>query len=178
MGARLGFADVLTSKLVDVPPPVARGGRESRIASPAWVLRLEPLCVASASFLHMRYPHLASAAPAAGGIPMEATSSATCGSSSAPSAPAPAPAVSRPARRAVSRTPRERLAMQMLNRLGASLDATATDEDVKRAYRQLVRETHPDRHQDAPATLDAHAQRLRAVIRAWDLFQGREVLAA
>jgi len=176
MGARLGFADVLTSKLVDVPPPAAPGLTASRIASPSWVLRLEPLCVASASVLHMRYPHTASAAPAAGGIPVETAPRVAYSGSQASTAPRPSsvtpPAPARP------RTARERLAIQMLNGLGAGLDATATDADVRRAYRRLVRDTHPDRHQGAPSTLEAQAQRLRAVIRAWDLFQGRAQAAA
>lgn len=69
--------------------------------------------------------------------------------------------------------------MQLLSRLGANLDASSTDDDVRRAYRRLVREFHPDRHHgEAPSAIAAHGQRLRAVIRAWDLFQGRETLAA
>src|SRR5436190_13495659 len=71
MGARIGFADVLCSKLADAPPPVAPGRQTApRIASPSWVHRLEPLRVISAPFVHLRYPHPASAAPAAGGIPV------------------------------------------------------------------------------------------------------------
>jgi curved DNA-binding protein CbpA len=67
----------------------------------------------------------------------------------------------------------------MLNRLGATLSRTASDEDVRRAYRQLLRETHPDLHQDADATtLDRQSERLRAVIRAWDVFQQRTDVAA
>ncbi len=77
------------------------------------------------------------------------------------------------------RSPREQLAIQMLNRLGATLSRTASDEDVRRAYRQLLRETHPDLHQGADAaTLDRQSDRLRAVIRAWDVFQQRTDLAA
>lgn len=181
MGARLGFADVLTAKLVDVPPSAAPGLSESRIASPSWVLRLEPLRVASASVLQMRYPYPASAAPAAGGIPMEPESTVARGGSQAPLpvTEAPAPPVVTAPRPLVPRTPRERIAIQLLNRLGAGLDATATDDDVRRAYRRLVRDSHPDAHQgETPVALEAHAQRLRAVIRAWDLFQGQGTMAA
>ena len=53
MGARIGFADVLCSKLADAPPPVAPGRQTApRIASPSWVHRLEPLRVISAPFVH------------------------------------------------------------------------------------------------------------------------------
>ena len=84
MGAGAGFADVLFSKLADAPPLVACGRRaEPRIASPSWVHRLEPLRVVTAQVLHSRYPHTASAAPAAGGIPV-AESQDTRGGSAAP----------------------------------------------------------------------------------------------
>jgi hypothetical protein len=160
MGARLGFADVLLSKLADVPPPVALGEREPSIVSPSWVHRLEPLRAVSAQVLHARYPQPASAAPAAGGIPVEASSATLRGGSSATMPP------KRP------RTPREQLGLAMLNRLGAGLSSSATDDDVRRAYRRLVRETHPDLHQSADAG------KLRAVLSAWDLFTGRAADAA
>ncbi len=155
MGTRSGFADVLLSMLAGEPPPVAPGRQtERRIASPGWVHRLEPLRVARAHAFHQRYPQSVSAAPAAAGIPVGA----------APEPPRGGPRW---------RTPRERVAIQLLNRLGANLTDAATDEDIRSAYRQLVRETHPDRHQDADsAALEAHARRLRAVIRAWGVFQG------
>jgi hypothetical protein len=156
MGAGAGFAEVLFSKLADAPPPVACGRRsEPRIASPPWVHRLEPLRVVTAQVLHSRYPQTASAAPAAGGIPMEA-------------GPKPLRGGSR------MRSPRERLAIQMLNRLGASLTLTASNEDIRGAYRQLVRESHPDRQHGVDAhTINRQAQRLRAVVGAWHAFQGR-----
>ena len=165
MGARLGFADVLFTKLTDVPPPVAPGRQsESRIASPSWVHRLEPLRVTAARVVHQRYPQLASAAPAAAGIPVAATQETSRGGSQACRRP---------------RSPREQLAIHLLNRLGAHLTVAATDEEVRSAYRQLVRDTHPDRHQDADSvTLDGHARRLRAIIRAWDVFQQGRAAAA
>ena len=161
MGARPGFADVLFSKLGDVPPPVACLGRqEPCIASPAWVHRLEPLRVVSAPVFHARYPQMASAAPAAGGIPVGTVPPSSRGGSR-------------------MRSPREQLAIQMLNRLGATLSRTASDEDVRSAYRQLLRETHPDLHQGADAaTLARQSDRLRAVISAWDVFQQRTDVAA
>lgn len=165
MGARLGFADVLFAKLADAPPLVASGGlSESRIASPSWVHRLEPLRVAPVSVLHQRYPHRASAAPAAAGIPVEAASEPSRGVSSASS----------PRRVLVRRSPREQIAIRLLNRLGAQLSCTSTDEEIRSAYRRLVRESHPDRHHGADgATIESHASRLRAAISAWDVFQGR-----
>ena len=170
MGARLGFADVLFAKLADAPPLVASGGlSESRIASPSWVHRLEPLRVASTFVLHQRYPQPASAAPAAAGIPVGAASESSRGGSSASS----------PRRARVARTPREQLAIQLLNRLGARLTRTSTDEEIRSAYRRLVRESHPDCHQGADVeTIASHASRLRAIINAWDVFQGRAAEAA
>jgi hypothetical protein len=171
MGARLGFADVLFAKLADAPPLVASGGlSEPRISSPSWVHRLEPLRVASAFVLHQRYPHLASAASAAAGIPMEAAQESSRGGSQVSSA--------RRAAVAQKRTAREQLAIQLLNRLGARLNAASTDEEVRSAYRQLVRESHPDRFPDADRmTADGHARKLRAVVSAWDVFQGRTAAA-
>jgi hypothetical protein len=169
MGARLGFADVLFAKLTDAPPLVASGRlSESCIASPSWVHRLEPLRVASASVLHQRYPQPASAAPAAAGIPVEAAQEPARSGSRASAGLRPP----------VQRSPREEVAIQLLNRLGASLTAAATDDDVRAAYRRLVRASHPDRHHGADsATLDGHTRRLRAIIRAWDIFQGRAAAA-
>jgi hypothetical protein len=167
MGARLGFADVLLSKLADVPPPVALGWREPSIVSPSWVHRLEPLRVVSAQVLQARYPHTATAAPAGPARVEETASQPSRGGSSAIPSPA------RP------RTERERLGIALLNRLGASLDEAATDEQIRSAYRRLVRESHPDRHQASdPASLEARARTLRAVIRAWDVYSGRVADAA
>ena len=164
MGAWAGFADVLCAKLADVPPPVARGGLEaSRIASPAWVHRLEPLRAVSAPFLHSRYPSAASAAPEAGGIPVGNMPSSSCGGSTA-----------RLPRPVVRRTAREQLALRLLTRLGANLTAASTDDEVRREYRRLLLASHPDVHPDAsPAERDAHARKVRAIVHAWNVFQGR-----
>ena len=79
----------------------------------------------------------------------------------------------------LSRTPREQVAITLLNRLGADLPPAATDAEVRSAYRHLVRATHPDLNPGTDAAgLDAQADRLRAVIRAWDVFQGRTAAAA
>jgi hypothetical protein len=172
MGARLGFADVLLSKLADVPPPVAPGERTARIASPAWVHRLEPLRVAPATIFHSRYASPASAAPEPSGIPVEVVRESRRGGSTAPFADAK-PVTSTP-RRPVVRSPRERLAIQLLNRLGARLTAAASDEEIRTAYRRLLRESHPDLHPTADApTVDEHSRKLRAVLRAWEVFEGR-----
>ncbi|BCS35849.1 hypothetical protein TBR22_A50830 [Luteitalea sp. TBR-22] len=167
MGARLGFADVLLNKLADVPPPVVLGGREPSIVSPTWVHRLEPLRVVSAQVLSARYPHMATAAPAGQPRGEETASRPARGGSSANlSAVRP-------------RTARERLGISLLNRLGANLTDGASDEEIRSAYRRLVRESHPDRHQSADvASLEARARTLRAVIRAWDVYSGRTADAA
>jgi hypothetical protein len=163
MGARTGFADVLFSKLAVALPPVAPGRPKAPcIASPSWVHRLEPLRVISAPFVHSRYSQPASAAPAAGGIPVVDPWNATRRGSSA-----------RP-----RRTPRENVAIALLNRLGANLTAAATDAEVRTAYRHLVRASHPDLHpEDDAASLERRARTLRAVIRAWDIFHGRAAAA-
>jgi hypothetical protein len=164
MGARIGFADVLCSKLAEALPQAGSGRPMARrIASPSWVHRLEPLRVISAPFVHLRYPHPASAAPAAGGIPVVDVRKTPRGGSTA-----------RP-----RRCPREQIAISLLNRLGANLTDAATDADVRSAYRHLVRSTHPDLHrEDDTVTRERRARILRAAIRAWDIFQGRPRLAA
>jgi hypothetical protein len=164
MGTGCGFADVLFSKLADVPPPAAPGRPvEPRIASPSWVHRLEPLRLVSVPFFHTRYPRSASAAPAAGGIPVVEAQRPPRGGSRA-----------RP-----SRTPREQVAITLLNRLGAELPATATDAEVRTAYRHLIRATHPDLHPDGDAIgAERRARTLRAVIAAWGAFQGRAASVA
>ncbi|HTV01002.1 MAG TPA: J domain-containing protein [Luteitalea sp.] len=172
MGARLGFADVLLSKLADVPPPpAAPGERMARIASPSWVHRLEPLRAASATVFHSRYAHPASAAPGVGGIPVDATREPRRGGSTAPFEPVAPPVT--PVRRA-PRNPRERVGIELLNRLGANINGAASDEQIRSAYRRLLRESHPDMHPTADAhALDGHTRKLRAVVRAWEVFEGR-----
>lgn len=71
------------------------------------------------------------------------------------------------------RSPREQVAIALLNRLGANLTDAATDADVRSAYRHLVRATHPDLHPEGDnLSRERRARTLRAVIRAWDIFQG------
>jgi hypothetical protein len=173
MGARLGFADVLVSKLVDVPPPLVPDRPAPRIASPSWVHRLEPLRAVSASFFHARYPQLASAAPAAGGIPVENAPGPARGGSQASSGVGRNRRHSLPGRPA-KRTQRQQIAIHLLNRLGATLTLAASDEEVRSAYRRLLRQSHPDMHPDATSReRDAHARKVRSIVRAWDVFQGR-----
>jgi len=163
MEARCGFDEVLFSKLADVPPPVAPGQPiERRIVSPSWAHRLEPLRLVSTPLFHMRYPQSASAAPAAGGIPVDKAQAPARGGSQAH----------------LPRTPRQRVAITLLNRLGADLAATATDTEVRSAYRHLIRATHPDLHTGDAASAEDRARTLRAVIAAWDAFQGRTATAA
>ena len=77
------------------------------------------------------------------------------------------------------RSPREQIAISLLNRLGANLTDAATDADVRSAYRHLVRSTHPDLHPDGDIVArERRARTLRAAIRAWDIFQGRSPAAA
>ena len=76
-----------------------------------------------------------------------------------------------------SRTPAERTAIELLRRLGAtSLTSGATDEEIRRAWRTLLRACHPDAHPHAGdadrAVLNA---RLRAVLRARDILDPRAV---
>jgi hypothetical protein len=123
--------------------------------------------VVSAQVLQARYPHTATAAPARPARVEEAAPVAARGGSSANLPPA------RP------RSPRELLGISLLNRLGADLGPAATDDEIRSAYRRLVRETHPDLHQGADqATLAARVGTLRAVIRAWDVYSGRTADAA
>ncbi len=159
MEARCGFADVLFSKLTDVPPPAAPGQPvERRIVSPSWAHRLEPLRLVSAPLFHTRYPQSASAAPAAGGIPVVEAQVPPRGGSQARQ----------------PRTPREQVAITLLNRLGADLASTASDTEVRSAYRHLIRATHPDLNPGTDGSAaDDRARTLRAVISAWEVFQGR-----
>ncbi len=172
MGVRLGFADVLLSKLADVPPPLVPGRQDARIASPNWSHRLEPLRVVPVAFFHSRYPSPASAAPTRGGIPVEdAKASPRSGSQVSSDCDAARPVHARHPRK---RTQRERLGINLLNRLGADLPGTAADQEVRSAYRQLLRAAHPDMHPEANAAeRERQARAVRAIVSAWDVFQGR-----
>lgn len=76
---------------------------------------------------------------------------------------------------ATSRTPAELAAIQLLRRLGAtSLTARASDLEIRAAWRQLLRECHPDAHPHArEADRVVLTARLRAVIRARDILEPR-----
>jgi hypothetical protein len=177
MGARLGFADVLLSKLSGAQPPVGPIRHEPRIASPSWLHRLDPLPVVSAPLLRQRYPQPVAVPPPASPVAPAPEQAHVTRAATGPDSGSSRQGCSRHplhASPAAARTQRERLAIQLLNRLGAGLTPAATDEEVRSAYRQLVREAHPDRHPQADALArEGHTRRLRAVLRAWDLFQAR-----
>jgi hypothetical protein len=73
------------------------------------------------------------------------------------------------------RTPAELTAIELLRRLGAtSLTARSSDHDIRTAWRQLLRECHPDAHPHArEADRVVLNARLRAVLRARDILDPR-----
>jgi len=167
MGTPGGFADVLQAKLGDVPPSLACPPAAPHIVSPPWVHRLEPLPVTLADAVRQCYSRGATAAPRTGQPTPSSSHSGSRSGSQAAFLPAP------------RRSARERMAVSMLNRLGATLDGQASDGDIRAAYCALVRRSHPDRHPDAsPTERRALEADLRAVVSAWQVFQDRPAAAA
>jgi hypothetical protein len=79
----------------------------------------------------------------------------------------------------VARRPAELVAIHLLRRLGADdLGATSTPAEVRSAYRRLLRACHPDAHPQArEADRVVLNARLRAVVRAWEIFEGEAASA-
>ena len=64
-------------------------------------------------------------------------------------------------------SPRQRIALALLRRVGAELDESSSDEVVKAAWRGLARSTHPDHNPGDPLA----SRRFRAVHDAWRLLE-------
>ena len=45
----------------------------------------------------------------------------------------------------------------------------ATDEEIKKAYRQLVKKYHPDRYAGDPRAQEAASEKLKQINEAYDL---------
>jgi molecular chaperone DnaJ len=54
------------------------------------------------------------------------------------------------------------------------VNRTATEDEIKRAYRQLARELHPDRHAGAPAAAEANEEQFKLVNRAYETLKDPE----
>lgn len=173
MDAGPDFAEVLVAKLTAVPPQPRQSRSAVPVLAPAWVLELGPL--QASAIWHPRGYRVVTTSPAEPPAPAVPVVEPTPAPVAVPIAPI------RPAARGacVVRNPRERSAIHMLNALGADLHAAATDDEVRSAYRRLVRETHPDRHTLADAvTREGHARRLRAIVAAWRAFEQAHAAAA
>ena len=57
------------------------------------------------------------------------------------------------------------------------LDKTATDEEIKAAYHNLVKKYHPDKYQDNPLA-DLAEEKLREINEAYDLLMNKNVTSA
>jgi molecular chaperone DnaJ len=51
---------------------------------------------------------------------------------------------------------------------------TATEDDIKRAYRKLARELHPDRHAGTPLEAEANEERFKLINRAYETLKDPE----
>jgi molecular chaperone DnaJ len=54
------------------------------------------------------------------------------------------------------------------------VNRNASEDDIKRAYRKLARELHPDRHAGAPAAAGANEERFKLVNRAYESLKDPE----
>lgn len=54
------------------------------------------------------------------------------------------------------------------------VDRNATDEQIKRAYRELARKLHPDRHGGSPVEAEANEERFKLVNRAYEVLKDPE----
>jgi molecular chaperone DnaJ len=54
------------------------------------------------------------------------------------------------------------------------VNRNASEDEIKRAYRKLARELHPDRHAGAPATAGNSEERFKLVNRAYEALKDPE----